>query len=297
MKMTEEKHNLEDHADDAEEGDQGELPVVLQCSHCNMILGDSMSWVSTNDELNSITLRSVSSMVVKGKELVTSTEGIDLGSTYQQLQCKSCKDVVGRMYRTTPRTLDDLRDLFTLYITKINSYQIGSSEQTAGVGNSLIDLPTAREIQTSITKTQVMVCTLNERVLNIEKAMEIEYEDENETDLKPENDTDKVLQVSAGKRDGLTDQNGTGKRDGLTDKYDTGKRDGLANKNGTKNSMGRMTGKQKQLKEINHNDEEEEEESESEEEEEEEIAVKKNKRGRKKNENKNERLSKRSRIK
>ena len=49
-----------------------------------------------------------------------------------------------------------------------------------------------------------MVCTLSERLLNIEKAMEIEEnEDEEETDIKQK--TDKVLQIMDSERDGSVD--------------------------------------------------------------------------------------------
>ena len=34
-----------------------QFPLVLQCSECNVIVGDSKSWVSANDDLKSITLK------------------------------------------------------------------------------------------------------------------------------------------------------------------------------------------------------------------------------------------------
>ena len=39
-----------------QEGD-GQFPLVLQCSQCNLIVGDSKSWVSANNSLKSITLK------------------------------------------------------------------------------------------------------------------------------------------------------------------------------------------------------------------------------------------------
>ena len=57
-KMTEKKDEMQTNEEDLGEGEQGELPVALQCSQCNVILGDSMSWASTNDDLKSITLHS-----------------------------------------------------------------------------------------------------------------------------------------------------------------------------------------------------------------------------------------------
>ena len=39
-----------------QEGD-GQFPLVLQCSQCNLIVGDSKSWASANNSLKSITLK------------------------------------------------------------------------------------------------------------------------------------------------------------------------------------------------------------------------------------------------
>ena len=57
-KMSKRKDEMQTNEEDLGEGEQGELPVALQCSQCNVILGDSMSWASTNDDLKSITLHS-----------------------------------------------------------------------------------------------------------------------------------------------------------------------------------------------------------------------------------------------
>ena len=40
-----------------EQESDGQFPLVLQCSECNLIVGDSKSWVSANNSLKSITLQ------------------------------------------------------------------------------------------------------------------------------------------------------------------------------------------------------------------------------------------------
>ena len=40
-----------------EQESYGQFPLVLQCSECNVIVGDSKSWVSANNNLKSITLK------------------------------------------------------------------------------------------------------------------------------------------------------------------------------------------------------------------------------------------------
>ncbi|XP_022082562.1 uncharacterized protein LOC110974910 isoform X2 [Acanthaster planci] len=130
--------------DDETAEDDNDVPVVLQCKNCNNIVGDSMAWVCANDDLKTITLHSITNSVTAGKKLMTSTtEGIDLGS-----------------------------------------YQIGSGQQRASVGlQDMLDLPTAKSLKDSILKTQVMICALNNRILNIENALELKEDAEEPADI------------------------------------------------------------------------------------------------------------------
>ncbi|XP_022082563.1 uncharacterized protein LOC110974910 isoform X3 [Acanthaster planci] len=127
----------------------------------------------------------ITNSVTAGKKLMTSTtEGIDLGSTYIHLLCKQCNEVVGRIYKTTSRQLDSLRDLYTFSAHQISSYQIGSGQQRASVGlQDMLDLPTAKSLKDSILKTQVMICALNNRILNIENALELKEDAEEPADI------------------------------------------------------------------------------------------------------------------
>ena len=52
--------------------------------------------------------------------LVTSTAGPDIGSTYLVLECERCNEHLGKIYKTTPRDLDDIREAFTLSVDKCN---------------------------------------------------------------------------------------------------------------------------------------------------------------------------------
>ena len=59
--------------------------------------------------------------------------GLDDGATFQVLRCRECNAAVGRVYQTTPRGLDILRDNFTLLEESIASYQVRTRPRTAVV--------------------------------------------------------------------------------------------------------------------------------------------------------------------
>ncbi|KAL9986950.1 hypothetical protein ACROYT_G001168 [Oculina patagonica] len=150
----------------------GSLPVVFQCSTCNNIFGDSCAWVASDRELEVICVNSVTSVVSLGEGLETSTQGADIGSTFMPLQCKSCKSLIGRIYRTTPKELDHLRNLYCLDVEHIKSYQVGSEKgkQTLPAGE-VLDLPTAKTLQDGIFKIESVIMMLIERLTSLEAAL------------------------------------------------------------------------------------------------------------------------------
>ena len=52
-------------------------------------------------------------------ELETSKEESDYGSTFNNLLCKNCNEVLGRTYRTTTPELDCFRGRFTYNMKNI----------------------------------------------------------------------------------------------------------------------------------------------------------------------------------
>ncbi|CAH1799078.1 unnamed protein product [Owenia fusiformis] len=162
--------------DGGNEIDDSEATMVFQCSKCNTIVGDSTAWLSCNTEMGSVTLNKVTESVESMSVLATSTKGGDLGSTYVGLRCKHCKENLGRIYKTTPRNLDDIRDHFTLSIPKINSYQVGS-----GVTNNnnvdLLDIPDQRYLLLQVRKIQALVIAFNSRIQELEHAIGITQND------------------------------------------------------------------------------------------------------------------------
>ncbi|PWY99479.1 hypothetical protein BCV70DRAFT_201045 [Testicularia cyperi] len=114
-----------------EEEDDEDLtlnPLVFQCRGCFRLLGDSLSFISTDYDLGYVVLSTVSEVVSQQTTYETSLEpGKDLGSTFARLDCAGCGAILGRNYRTTPRELDGLRDCFSLEVERIHTYQLGSN--------------------------------------------------------------------------------------------------------------------------------------------------------------------------
>lgn len=117
-----------DEYDEEEEYEEEEeeiaAPVVFQCGTCRSIFGDSYSFVGSNADLLLVTLSAVTNITTTS-EPQTSKEGMDMGSSFQELLCSQCQTVLGRKYLTTPVLLDAIRGLFSFATTTIASYQLG----------------------------------------------------------------------------------------------------------------------------------------------------------------------------
>jgi hypothetical protein len=94
-------------------------PFVLQCRKCSVIIGDSFSFQAADDELRAIILHTACNVSLQPNSLMTSKKGIDFGSTYLIVGCSECNAQVGRLYKTTARHLDHMRDMFSFDIDAI----------------------------------------------------------------------------------------------------------------------------------------------------------------------------------
>ena len=120
-------------------------PLVFSCLKCKSIVGDSFSLLSSNEEANTITL-SASSNIQRPKEMYTSYESLDEGSTYFPIMCKFCQQSLGRYYVTTSTDLDHLREKFTFNIDSITSYELGKAQHGKMLEVTVLSLPVADEV-------------------------------------------------------------------------------------------------------------------------------------------------------
>lgn len=116
---------------------------IIQCLSCRHIIGDTATLQPSNFDssftlitlnctlinidfiINSLSLSlyllDKSDHVIVDGELETSKgeNELDYGSTYNKLQCKSCSQLIGKMYRTTTSELDNLRGKFSFNMNQI----------------------------------------------------------------------------------------------------------------------------------------------------------------------------------
>lgn len=149
-------------------------PLVFMCKACGSIVADSWSWVCSNQDLNSITLETAAETVRVLDRLNTSKRDVDVGSTFTAIACsKSCGATLGRMYKTTARRHDSIRDLITLDCDSINSYQLGTgkppgSTEAQEALDSLMDL--RHTMSADIVKLQNMILVHDERLQSLEES-------------------------------------------------------------------------------------------------------------------------------
>lgn len=99
--------------------DEISAPIVFQCCKCNRIVGDSLSFVTTNPENETITLSAASNIKGTG-EFFTPKEGRhDVGCTYSTFNCQWCK------VRTHPFLYRNIElHLITIHIHSALSRQV-----------------------------------------------------------------------------------------------------------------------------------------------------------------------------
>jgi hypothetical protein len=110
--------------DDDDETVEVHSPVVFQCQTCRSIIGDSLAFIISCAKTRTLSLSYVTN-IQRSSTTLTSSHGIDQGSTYQELLCSQCQCVLGKYYLATTTALDDCRDLYTIDTDVITSYTIG----------------------------------------------------------------------------------------------------------------------------------------------------------------------------
>ncbi|CAB4375780.1 unnamed protein product [Rhizophagus irregularis] len=147
-------------------------PLVFQCLKCRLIVGDSFAFVTADRDLNSVVLYAKPHNIRVGTDLLWSREGIDIGSTYIMIYCNGCNLTLGKVWRTTPRKLDYIRDLYTLNLDCVMIYQLGDFIDPNSTPTDIHTLPSSRMQQISINKLKDMILILNERITTLEHTLD-----------------------------------------------------------------------------------------------------------------------------
>lgn len=103
----------------------------------------------------------------------SSQDGPDKGSTYAPLYC-DCGQILGRCYRTTPRALDAIRDMFTFLVDTVDYYELGSASISPTANDpsssSLAHLPSAAKMLQDMYRLKCMTLAMMERIEALEGA-------------------------------------------------------------------------------------------------------------------------------
>uniref|UniRef100_A0A7S3JQU0 Mis18 domain-containing protein n=1 Tax=Aureoumbra lagunensis TaxID=44058 RepID=A0A7S3JQU0_9STRA len=157
-------------------------PLVFQCIECKTIIGDSLSLVVTDEDLQAVVVDYVRDVVDMANEIQTAdSTGRNSGTTFKELTCSSCEARLGRFYVSVPRTLSALRDRYAIDIEAISSYELGApgpppedndhnGSMTFAVNGSIVSRIDSLEfdLRDEIRKVQGVILSLHERLQALE---------------------------------------------------------------------------------------------------------------------------------
>ncbi|XP_021065534.1 protein Mis18-alpha [Mus pahari] len=162
----------------SEKAAAAENPLVFLCARCRRPLGDSLTWVASQEDTNCILLRSVSSNVSVDKEQKLSKCRDEDGCILETLYCTGCSLCLGYVYRCTPKSLDYKRDLFCLSVEAVESYTLGSSEkQIVSEDQELFNLESRVEIEKSIKQMEDVLTALQKKLWEVESKLSLASRD------------------------------------------------------------------------------------------------------------------------
>uniref|UniRef100_A0A8C6RJ13 Protein Mis18-alpha n=1 Tax=Nannospalax galili TaxID=1026970 RepID=A0A8C6RJ13_NANGA len=162
----------EEGAEPPEDAEAADYPLVFLCTRCRRPLGDSLSWVTCQEDTNCILLRCVSSNVYVDKEQKLSKRKDENGCVLETLHCAGCSLSLGCVYRCTPKNLDYKRDLFCLSVEAIESYTLGSSEkQIVSEDKELFNLESRVEIEKSLKQMEDVLAALQTKLWEVESKL------------------------------------------------------------------------------------------------------------------------------
>lgn len=155
-------------------------PVVFLCEKCKSPVGDSLSWAGS-DNISQIHLNCVTENVLIGKETHLYLHGNGVHCLVVHLSCRGCRSLIGMVCKSTPKTLDYKKSIFSLEVEKIDSYVLGSANQVVAEEKpqqQLVTLEYRGAVEQQLSEMKALVASMVQRLEKIEAGLEEEELDE-----------------------------------------------------------------------------------------------------------------------
>jgi hypothetical protein len=121
--QSEEKNTTEAQSKELNPSSNNEdfVPTVVHfsCKNCNIHISDTMWYYRSTPKILAL---DAACHIKYDDKLHFVPDGEDQGSSFFKIECSNCGVDLGRLYKTTPKSLDWCRDRFSLYWDRLNCF-------------------------------------------------------------------------------------------------------------------------------------------------------------------------------